>query len=67
VEQVIYGKEVGKKRRDRGREARERRLDKLWRQLEDMYPNQRGQSSKPPVWQTPRGWIQYWIDTCATP
>ena len=50
VEQVIYGKEEGKKRRDRAREAHERRLDKLWRQLKDMYPYQEGKGSKPPVW-----------------
>ena len=35
VEQVIYGQEEVTKRRNRVRETRERRLDKLWRQLED--------------------------------
>ena len=58
VDQVIYGEEEEKKRRDRAREAHERRLDKLWRQLKDMYPNQQGKGSKPPIWQKPRGWIQ---------
>ena len=57
VDQVIYGKEE-EKRRKSAREAHERRLDNLWRQLKDMYPNQEGKGSKPPVWQKPRGWIQ---------
>ena len=60
VEQVIYGKEEEKKRWGHAWEAHECRLDKLWRQLKDMYPDQEGKGSKPPVWQKPRGWIQEW-------
>ena len=55
---MIYGKEEEIKRQDRAQEAHERRLDKLWRELKDMYPNQEGKGSKPRVWQKPRGWIQ---------
>ena len=58
VEQVIFGKEEGKKWQGCAQEAPKHRLDKLWHQLKDMYPNQRGQGSQPPVWQKPRGWIQ---------
>ena len=58
VDQVIYGKEEEEKRRKSAREAHERRLDNLWRQFKDMYPNQEGKGSKAPVWQKPRGWIQ---------
>jgi flagellar biosynthesis/type III secretory pathway protein FliH len=58
LQQLIYGQEEEKKARSRAREDSNRRRDKLYRQLERMYPNQRGQGSKSLVWQKPRGWIQ---------
>ena len=58
IDQLIYGQEEEAKRRKSAREAHERRLDKLWRQLRGMYPNQKGKGSKSLVWHKPRGWIQ---------
>ena len=56
IDQLICGKEE-EKRRKSAQEAHERRLDRLWRQLRDMYPNQKGKGSKAPR-QKPRCWIQ---------
>ena len=58
TQQLILGEEEEKKARARTRETSKRRRDKLFRQLEQMYPKQRGQGFKPLVWQKPRGWIQ---------
>ena len=58
IDQIIYGEEKEKKRRQSEREAYERRLENMWRQLKDMYPNQKGKGFEAPVWQKPRGWIQ---------
>ena len=58
TDQIIYGKEKEKKRRQSERQAHERRLENMWRQLKDRYPKQEGKGSKAPVWQKPRGWIQ---------
>ena len=58
LNQLIYGKKGEAKRQKSEQEEYERRLESLWRQLKDMYPNQEGKGSKPPVWQKPRGWIQ---------
>ena len=58
IDQLIYGKEKKKERRQSERDAHERRLEKLWRQLKGMYPNQEGKGAKALAWQKPRGWIQ---------
>ena len=58
LNQLMYGKKEEERRRKSKEEEYDRRLERLWRQLKDMYPNQEGKGSKPPVWQKPRGWIQ---------
>ena len=55
-EELYAGKEETQKARAQDREESARHRDKLYRQLEDFYPNQRGQGYV--VWQKPRGWIQ---------
>ena len=57
LDQLVYGQEE-KKARARTPEDSRRRRDKLYRQLEEMRPKQRGQGFKPLVWQKPQGWIQ---------
>ena len=58
VNQLIYGKEAEKRRQKSEKEAHEDRLERLWCQLKDMYPDQKGKGSKATVWQKARGWIQ---------
>ena len=58
IDQIIYGEEKEKKRRQSEWEAHERRLETMWRQLKDMYSNQEGKGSKALAWQKPRSWIQ---------
>lgn len=59
LNQLIMGKEEEHRKRVQAREDSLRRRNKLYQQLINLYPRQRGKGySKPRVWQKPRNWIQ---------
>ena len=63
-DQMTYGEEDATQRRQETLESLHDRRDKLYHQLEKLFPPprikpvQRGQGSPPIVWYKPRGWIQ---------
>lgn len=59
LDQLIMGKEEEHRQRVQARENSQRRRNKLYQQLINLYPRQRGKGYyKPRVWQKPRNWIQ---------
>ena len=63
-DQMTYGEEDATQRRQETLESLHDRRDKLYHQLEKLFPlprikpAQRGQGSAPIVWYKPRGWIE---------
>ena len=63
-DQMTYGEEDATQRRQETLESLHDRRDKLYHQLEKLFPPprikpaQRGQGSPPIVWYKPRGWIE---------
>lgn len=59
LDQFIMGKEEEHRQRAQAREDSQRRRNKLYQQLINLYPRQRGKGYyKPRVWQKPCNWIQ---------
>ena len=63
-DEMTYGKEDATQRRQETLESLHDRRDKLYHQLEKLFPplrikpTQRGRGSAPIVWYKPRGWIE---------